>query len=139
MKEKILELRSQGYTYSQIVDELGCAKSTVAYHCGQGVKEKHFDRRRDRRSKYRKYVSEYKQNSGCADCGEKYPYYMLDLDHLRDKRFNLGHQLSYANSLDDLKEEIAKCEVVCANCHRIRTYNRLLKSGGYTMDLSEHY
>lgn len=40
MKEKILELRAKGYTYNQIVEELGCSKGTVAYHCGEGQKEK---------------------------------------------------------------------------------------------------
>ena len=32
MKEKILELRKKGYSINKIVDELGCAKSTVSYH-----------------------------------------------------------------------------------------------------------
>ena len=40
MKEKILALRSQGLTYDAIKKELGCAKSTIAYHCGEGQKEK---------------------------------------------------------------------------------------------------
>lgn len=33
MKEKILELRKNGYSYNQIVEELKCAKSTVSYYC----------------------------------------------------------------------------------------------------------
>jgi predicted transcriptional regulator len=33
MKKKILSLRKQGYTYSEIVEEVGCAKGTVSYHC----------------------------------------------------------------------------------------------------------
>lgn len=40
MKEKILELRKEGKTYNQIVEILGCSKSTVSYHCGLGQKEK---------------------------------------------------------------------------------------------------
>ena len=40
MKDKILELRSKGYTYNQIVEELGCSKGTVSYHCGDGQAEK---------------------------------------------------------------------------------------------------
>ncbi len=40
MKDQILELRAKGYTYNQIVAELGCSKGTVAYHCGAGQKEK---------------------------------------------------------------------------------------------------
>lgn len=40
LKERILTLRSQGLTYSQIVNELGCSKSRVCYYCGEGQKEK---------------------------------------------------------------------------------------------------
>lgn len=40
MKEKILKLRSQGRTYNEIQKELGCSKSTISFHCGEGQKEK---------------------------------------------------------------------------------------------------
>ena len=40
MKEKILELRKEGKSYNQIVEILGCSKSTVSYYCGNGQKEK---------------------------------------------------------------------------------------------------
>lgn len=36
MKEKILKLRDEGNTYNQIVEILGCAKSTVSYYCSKG-------------------------------------------------------------------------------------------------------
>lgn len=35
MKEKILELRKLGYSYSKIIKELGCSKSTISYHCSK--------------------------------------------------------------------------------------------------------
>ena len=38
--QNILKLRSQGFTYGRIVDELKCPISTVSYYCGQGQKEK---------------------------------------------------------------------------------------------------
>lgn len=44
MKEEILRLRSLGYTYNQIVSELGCSKGTVSYHCGSEQKQKSFNR-----------------------------------------------------------------------------------------------
>lgn len=44
MKEKILELRKEGKTYKEIADILGCAKSAVAYHCGENQKEKSRER-----------------------------------------------------------------------------------------------
>jgi hypothetical protein len=55
----------------------------------------------------------------CADCGVQYPPYVMDFDHKGDKKFNLGGALS--RSLDSLIAEIAKCDVVCSNCHRERT------------------
>jgi predicted transcriptional regulator len=50
MKEEILKLRKEGKTYKQISEIVGCAKSTVAYYCGKGQKEK-ADIRRKRNSK----------------------------------------------------------------------------------------
>ena len=40
MKERILALRNEGLTYNEIKDLLGCSKSTISYHCGEGQKEK---------------------------------------------------------------------------------------------------
>jgi hypothetical protein len=47
----------------------------------------------------------------------------MDFDHLpgTGKRRSIAHLLHY-KSLDEVKAEIAKCELVCANCHRIRTF-----------------
>ena len=45
-KEQILKLRADGKTYKEICDELGCSKSTVGYHCGEGQKEKNQQRQR---------------------------------------------------------------------------------------------
>jgi len=60
----------------------------------------------------------------CADCGNKYPPYVMDFDHVRGvKSFSIA-QTSYTKPLRDLKREIEKCEVVCANCHRIRTHSK---------------
>jgi hypothetical protein len=55
------------------------------------------------------------------DCGSTYPYYVMDFDHRENKKFNIGPN-SYSTSFADLKAEIDKCDVVCANCHRERTY-----------------
>jgi len=62
----------------------------------------------------------------CADCGVKYPYYVMQFDHVRGiKLFNIADygQLG-AVSLKKLLAEIAKCDVVCANCHAERTFQR---------------
>lgn len=57
----------------------------------------------------------------CADCGNTYPPYVMDLDHVRgDKKLALSMMTMYNSKR--VAEEISKCEVVCANCHRIRTF-----------------
>ena len=60
----------------------------------------------------------------CIDCGKRYPSCVMDFDHVRgEKLFSIGANLmSYP--IVDVLIEIAKCEVVCANCHRLRTYKK---------------
>ncbi len=45
MKQEILKLRAEGKTYNQIQGILGCSKGTISYHCGEGQKERHKERR----------------------------------------------------------------------------------------------
>lgn len=47
-KEDILKLRSQGKTYSEIQEELGCSKSTISYHCGENKTEKERVKKRNK-------------------------------------------------------------------------------------------
>lgn len=49
MKEEILKLRKEGKTYDEIKEILGCSKSTISYHCGEGQKEKTVKRQNKRR------------------------------------------------------------------------------------------
>lgn len=78
------------------------------------------------KSARRNFVREAK-NKPCTDCGKTYPYYVMDFDHLRDKNFNVNSQATN-KGFETLQKEIDKCEVVCSNCHRERTYQRSLTS-----------
>ena len=62
------------------------------------------------------------------------PYWIMQFDHQRDKSFNISQFGSTTLRLEDIKKEIEKCEVVCANCHANRTHMRLVKSGGDVLD-----
>ena len=72
----------------------------------------------------RLWVIEYKLFHGCADCGYAEHHAALDFDHrpgtTKVRDIKGGQQLGW----EALRAEVAKCEVVCANCHRIRTYTR---------------
>lgn len=65
------------------------------------------------------FVLEYLRDHPCVDCGET-DLVVLEFDHLRD---NVSRLVATAE-LWRVVEEIAKCEVVCANCHRRRTARR---------------
>lgn len=69
-----------------------------------------------------------KKNVPCKDCGKIYHYCVMDFDHVRgEKEFNVAsHGL---RSISKLLEEIDKCDVVCSNCHRLRTFNRRVNKG----------
>jgi IS30 family transposase len=124
-KEQIVALRMKGFTYSQIVKELGYSKGTIAYHLNEISRAKSLKRSNSDRYKKRQALQDIKEASGCIDCGEKYPYYILQFDHLPEyiKEDQLSKLVSRVN-MDALLEEIKKCEVVCANCHAVRSHNR---------------
>jgi hypothetical protein len=58
----------------------------------------------------------------CVDCGKTDPL-VLEFDHLGDRSFDISKGLRDRN-WSSVLDEIAKCEVVCANCHRRRTASR---------------
>jgi len=71
-------------------------------------------------------VAKHLQSHPCSDCGEA-DILVLEFDHLpgTDKRFDIARAVSASTrSWSAIEAEIAKCEVVCANCHRRRTADR---------------
>ncbi len=62
---------------------------------------------------------------GCADCGWSKWARGLDWDHVRGPKVStIAIMIGRRDSWQAIEEEMAKCEVVCANCHRIRTHER---------------
>lgn len=68
------------------------------------------------------------KNRPCADCGNIYPYYVMDFDHREDEIKRCGLSETYNLSINAIKIEAAKCDVVCSNCHRERTHQRRIKN-----------
>ena len=63
-------------------------------------------------------------SSSCMDCGLSDPR-VLEFDHRRDKKFNVSKAVGQSTrSWKSIQEEINKCDIVCANCHTIRTQER---------------
>lgn len=87
-------------------------------------KQKYLQSNYRRREELRNYIRCIKADTPCTDCSEQYPHYVMDFDHLRDKEGLIAHFVNY-NNKKALDAELKKCEVVCANCHRERSYGRL--------------
>lgn len=76
-----------------------------------------------RRARKRAFVAEQRVAAGCADCGERHPA-CLDLHHLdpSTKTDAVVRLVDRNRSFDVIAAEIAKCIVLCSNCHRKRHY-----------------
>jgi transposase len=128
-KNKIIQLYKEGKSYREIQGILGCSKGTIAYHLGPGQKDKTRERTNRARTIGKRKLWDLKEELGCFDCKEKYPHYMLDFDHLPEyEKIDSPTQIFHKYSMAKAMEEIEKCEVVCRNCHAIRTWTRYLKT-----------
>ncbi len=76
-------------------------------------------RRRRRIRRHKEIVAEAKAVA-CADCGICYETAVMDFDHIGAKSLEVS-KLLYTHSTERLLAEIEECEVVCSNCHRMRT------------------
>jgi hypothetical protein len=65
-------------------------------------------------------VYEYLEKNPCVDCGQSNPV-LLDFDQRSDKFKSISEMIKSRYSWNKIKEEISKCDVRCANCHRLRT------------------
>ncbi len=63
------------------------------------------------------------KNRPCKDCGQTFHYSAMDFDHVRgEKVYDVARMTQ--ESLELVLSEIDKCDVVCSNCHRYRTWQR---------------
>lgn len=92
-------------------------------------KETHKEKVIARNNRYRKEmraeIAALKEAQPCTDCGVSYPSYVMQYDHIGDDKVtDVAKAITRMWSRKKIYEEIAKCELVCANCHAIRTHTR---------------
>lgn len=85
-------------------------------------KQKVLDRNKAQQGRVKAAVAAAKDHP-CADCGKSFPPCVMDFDHVRgNKRDNVASLVAANYGVATVMAEIAKCDLVCANCHRIRTH-----------------
>lgn len=73
----------------------------------------------------RRFIESLKARTPCSDCGQKFPPECMDYDHVGDNKvMSVSKMIGSKHSVEEVFAEIDKCELVCANCHRIRTRGR---------------
>lgn len=86
---------------------------------------------KERRAELQEWYTSYKATLRCKNCDEWRPE-CLQFHHRdpKQKLFNVGEWIRNGVSLETLKAEIEKCDVLCANCHAVETQNQRYKKGG---------
>jgi hypothetical protein len=75
----------------------------------------------------RDYLTKKYGNNPCEDCGHWFPWCAMDFHHRpeEEKSYSIGrkgHTFATTSSITRIEKEIAKCDLVCSKCHRIRTH-----------------
>jgi hypothetical protein len=118
-----IEARFQRNLRYRVKHKERLARSKAAYNRASRPAKASYDQRRYRERA--DWINAFKLSKGCTDCGcRPTEPSVLELDHVHGvKGFTIGGNLTgYSHAR--LQEEVAKCEVVCANCHRVRTAGR---------------
>lgn len=86
-------------------------------YCSDRCKTMNFQQKR------RETINKIKIDKGCELCGYNEHPAALHFDHINpdDKLFTISQDVKKKRT--DIEDEIAKCRVLCANCHSIHTYN----------------
>jgi len=91
----------------------------------QKNKELTRERTNSNREKKKDIVRQIKESSPCVDCKIYYPYYVMHFDHLdSSQKIANVNTILQTKALQTALDEIAKCDIVCANCHSVRTWKR---------------
>jgi hypothetical protein len=73
---------------------------------------------------------EWIKSAPCRDCGATFPYVCMDFDHCRGEKLTDVSKMQFGKfTNEEVMTELGKCELVCANCHRIRTATRRRERG----------
>lgn len=126
---KLHKPKSEFYKNRTAKDGLYYSCKLCSTEASQRWAEKNKEKRKvymkEYRDKSRNVVKEYKKNLCCQQCGEKHPACLVFHHKIpEDKVFNIGSGKDITGkSVEQIMNEIAKCDVLCANCHRKLHYS----------------
>jgi len=87
-----------------------------------------YEKNKRTRERNQKFIIAYKKNHPCGDCGKHFHFSCMEFDHQKHrgaKKEAISQLVNNMASLKTLMNEIEKCDLVCACCHRLRTWKRI--------------
>ncbi len=72
---------------------------------------------KNRKKAIKKWLQLYKKDLKCTKCPENHPA-TLDFHHHSGKEFEIAYMVANGYSIERIKKELEKCDVLCSNCHR---------------------
>ena len=87
-------------------------------------KDAYYNRSRTRFITLRNFLREVKEKNPCNDCGEFFPYFVMEFDHTSSNKIATISNLMKCRGLVAVLREIQKCDIVCGNCHSYRGEHR---------------
>ena len=118
LKDEILKLRAEGKSYRQIEKILSCSRANIHYHCSDPTEKRRKVTRTNLRRRERKQYFVNLLGGKCCKCQYSKCLSALEFHHvdslLKERNLSQIFRMSFELSL----QEIKKCILVCANCHR---------------------
>jgi hypothetical protein len=114
----------------QLVNKTTGRRRADCLECHNAVKREHYRNNperyrqsvKDKRIKNREYVKSILLKTKCMDCSND-DWRVLEFDHVRGTKVtNVSTMIDQMYSLKKIQDEIEKCDIVCRNCHVIRTH-----------------
>lgn len=108
----------------ELPDDTDWAELSVDQRWHYRNREENTERTLQRRARLRSWVNDYKRECGCQDCPAT-DHRFLEFHHLspENKTMAVGEMITHGFGRSKLREEMEKCIVLCANCHRKRHYD----------------
>jgi hypothetical protein len=118
----------------QTVDMLTISRPHWCYPCKREYNNNYYHKTGDARRAQKRvnqkrtrddrraFIKEYLESHPCVICKEP-DHIVLEFDHLdpKEKKYNVSEMVGGNCSIENIKTEISKCRVLCANCHRRET------------------
>jgi hypothetical protein len=125
IKQRIINMRMAGASYEDIQSELDCDMERISFYLNRDSKVNVSKKMRGEYMSDQEALQAYKEKMGCIDCAKDFPHYVLEFDHRPEfKKFGVVSRILKKYGAEKAWEEVAKCDVVCSNCHKLRTHSR---------------